>query len=66
MRANGWRVVLTGILIAVASLLLLPLPVITGAKVGRFIFVIALIGLLLGSCIALNGLIDRWRGGGDA
>ena len=60
------RTMFIGAATALASCLLMPLPIVTGAKIGRFIFLIALIGFLLGSCIAFNGLIDRWRGGGGA
>jgi hypothetical protein len=66
MPQQDWRVVRIGLLVAAVSLLLLPLPLVTGAKVGRFIVVIGLVGLLIGFSIAFNALIDRWRGGGGA
>ena len=58
--AHALRVGAVTILISIA---LMFLPLLTGAKIGRFIVVIALVGLLIGASIAVNGLIDRWRGG---
>jgi hypothetical protein len=60
------QTMLTGALIVVGSGILMLLPLVTGAKIGRFIVVIALIGMLIGASIALNGLIDRWQRGGGA
>jgi len=57
---HALRVGAVTILISIA---LMFLPLLTGAKIGRFIVVIALVGLLIGASIAVNGLIDRWRGG---
>lgn len=66
MQPSPWRIVYIGFAVAACSLLLLPLPFITGAKIGRFIVVISLLGFLIGFSIAFNALIDRWRGGGSA
>jgi hypothetical protein len=52
-----------GVVTIVTSIALMFLPLLTGAKIGRFIVVIALVGLLIGASIAINALIDQWRGG---
>ena len=54
------RVGAVTILISLACLFL---PLLTGAKIGRFIAVIALVGLLIGASITFNGFIDRWGDG---
>jgi len=53
--------IFVGAITVAVCLLLLPLPLLTGAKIGRFIVVFAVLGILLGSSICLNGLIDYWR-----
>ncbi len=55
------RVILIGASLVVVCLLLLPLPFLTGAKIGRFIVAFALLGALLGGSMMLNGIIDYWR-----